>query len=175
MFAKSFITSVLLACSALAAPSHSIATELEKRGADATDLADGRCEAHIYAESKVILSLYPQPKLIVSDIEEGGFVLGEGSLSYRIDVYDNTGSLAHWDPNYLMKPENVVNKAIDTSKGPRFIVGGNPDGGSSRDKITLSYDKQQWNGNDCRDYIYKSARLSNNSQNQHDWWCQFDC
>jgi len=54
MFAKSFIVSALLACGALAAPTSSVANELEKRSrsGDATDLPDGRCEAHIYIESK---------------------------------------------------------------------------------------------------------------------------
>jgi len=105
-----------------------------------------------------------------------------GDLSYRYNIYDNKrvggpdspGNLLSIETKH-MKPENVVDLSFKTTKGENFMKGGNPDGWSSRDKITLSYGSQRWNGNDCRDYLYKGAIASNNNVNQHDWWCQFDC
>lgn len=178
MFAKSFFASALLATGALAAPTVSQPTpaEIDKRA----EWKTGKCEAHIFVESKkpqcqqketkaqVANNLHPPVPTI--SIFNGAT---SDNLYWKVDIIDNPGAnIGKW--GVVLNPLEKDRK-ISTSKGHEFSIRGQPFHGSSQDRLTLNYDSQEWNGNDCFNYIYKSPDFGTGYKTQHSWWCQFDC
>lgn len=138
MFIKSLLASALLACGANA---------WYGTGGDSTNLAGGRCEAHIYASL-------------------------DSNIDYHIRVFNNADTMGEWDPP-LMKPSNTAGtKGVP---GTEFRITGNPGDCDSKDALTLAYGSQVWNSKDCREYIYKGSGASNAWHHEHGYWCQFDC
>ncbi|KAM0714264.1 hypothetical protein Q7P37_010051 [Cladosporium fusiforme] len=151
MFSKAIVMSAFLATSVLAAPTSSAKTTIEKRA----DWQPNKCEAGIHLNTS------------------NGLEAIAYTSKWELSIIDPSGAqVAQWGGT------NPADINIATTKGFNFVIEGQPEGSfpsSAQDSLTLSYDTQKWNGNDCYRYIQKVAQPSNGWRHQYDWWCQFDC